>query len=507
MKDLLEIRKFIEENSRKTDMALCTLIRKSGSAYRGIGSKKIIPRRGASIGLLSGGCLEGAIEQTARERFDGMPFVASFSTLAEEDRLMGYQTGCQGAIEILFEKIPARGVNEDIWRRQIDLMVPFGAHIRHAGVAVKTAGEGIGFREFVDSRDIPEGFVFEPWIEPVHVVIVGCGADADAYLPLLQSLGWTFQFIDYRSGLTRENRFIGVKAEHVPLAEIPEHIPRGKSVAVLLMTHNYEADMEILRGLNHHRLGYVGCLGPERRYERMKADLRNIYGETLSEELQSVIAAPIGLFIHSGSPEAIALSAVAQIQNKLVESARESVWTMILAAGASSRFGGVKALAEWQGQSFISKALRTAKTFSGSSTLVVTGGHAESIVPHISGAETIFNEKWEEGMGTSIAKGVNAILEKDPQAGYVVILPVDQPLVDSKHLENLVRASQKSGRCVLTAGKDFTGPPAVIPKNYFKNAQGLHGDRGLKSVLESVDVITIEEISAARDIDTPAELS
>lgn len=505
MKDLFEIRKFIETHAVKEDLVLCTLIRKSGSAYRGVGSKKVVSRKKGSLGMLSGGCLEGAIDTAARERFDELPFVKSFSTLAEEDRLMGYQTGCQGVIEVLFEKIPAREGDEAEWRKKIDLLIPFGHPVRARGVALQIGGPCLGYREFIDSNRVSEEEIFEEWFAPVHAVIIGCGADADAYLPLFKSMGWSFQLMDYRRDLVKADRFFDVQAEHWPLEDLAAQVPQGDHVAVILMTHNYEADLEIVRGLRHHHLGYLGSLGPARRFERLQKDLQNFYGETLSEEFKSIVSAPIGLFPHSSSPETIALSAVAQIQQKLVETRRENVWTMILAAGASKRFGGVKALAEWQGKTFISRALTTAKTFSGSSTLVVTGGHAEALKPHLSGAETVFNEQWSEGMGTSISRGVRAIVEKDPTAGFVVVLPVDQPFVEAEHLEKLLNLSRKSGRCVLTEGDNFMGPPAVIPRAYFENAQTLNGERGLKSILKSSDISTVPGVRASRDIDTVAE--
>jgi xanthine dehydrogenase accessory factor len=499
MRDLIEIKNFIADHEGE-DLVICTLVRKSGSSYRSVGSKKIISLDGTSCGLLSGGCLENAIEMAARNYFAELPFIESFSTLSEEDRLFGYQTGCKGVIEILFEKLDPS---------KVDSYLPFGPKATAWGVRVGLAGDSLGVREFLDSPVHPRSadFFVEPWVFPLHLVLIGCGADADAYLPLARSLGWSIEFVDYRGDFAYAERFPGEKIRHLRLPQIGENIPQGRQVAVVLMTHNYEADLQILRDLKNHRLGYLGCLGPYKRYERLQSDLKNLYQEELSPQLKGVVSAPIGLFTHSSSPEAIALSVVAQIQEKLVEANAANTWTMILAAGASKRFGGAKALAEWKGQTLLARALQTAKEFSGPATLVVTGGHAEQIQSHLNEVQSIHNESWFEGMGTSIAKGIANIQERDPNVEYVVILPVDQPMVESAHLQNLLDESRKTGRCVLTAGAEALGPPAVIPRKFFGRAQGLRGDRGLKAVLRAADFAAIEGGFAALDFDTPQELA
>jgi xanthine dehydrogenase accessory factor len=500
MKDLVEIKKFIAARSQE-QLILCTLVHKIGSSYRGIGSKKILARDGKSSGLLSGGCLENAIEMKALENFDRLPFVESFSTLADEDRLLGYQTGCKGVIDVLFEKFDFDKIN---------LQIPFGSDAPAWGVRVGLRAPDLGQRSFVDGPSgvaLGEESLIEPWLSPLHLVIIGCGADADAYIPFARSLGWSLQFLDYRGDFATPDRFPGEHVEHQKLEKIAGRVPQGPHVAVILMTHNFEADLEILRGLKNHRVGYVGCLGPALRYEKLQNDLKSLYGESLSPHIKSVVSAPIGLFTHSSSPEAIALSVVAQIQEKLVEAPKENTWTMILAAGASKRFGSAKALAEWQGKTLLHQALQTARSISGPATLVVTGGHADLITPHLQEAHSTYNEAWSQGMGTSIAKGISSIRRRDPHAEYVIVLPVDQPLVDANHLKNLVRESKRTGRCVLTAGNNFMGPPAVIPRRLFAQAESLTADHGLKSVLPESEMATVDGVFAARDFDSPQELA
>jgi molybdenum cofactor cytidylyltransferase len=468
MRDLLDIRKFIVEAPPQERLALCTLTKKVGSSYRGVGAKKLVSLSGSSCGLLSGGCLEASIEKTARERWHEMPFTESFSTLSEEDRLLGYQTGCQGLIEILFQQVPLRGDDALEWKEKIDELLPY---------------------------------------DPIKLVLIGCGADAQAYRFMGRELGWQLHFIDYRRDLAQAEHFPDERVDYLPLKEIPAHIPEGDRTAVVLMTHNYEADLEILRGLKNHRLGYLGCLGPAIRYQKLKNDLWKLYDEKVSDHLDRVAHAPAGIFSHSSSPSEIALSILAQIQDHLIESKSLNAWTLILAAGASRRFGSVKAHALWRGQTFLERSLKTARSFSGiSRTLVVTGGHAEALSNDLKDIPNIYNPDWHEGMGSSIATGVKEIIRRDAKAEMIAILPVDQPLIEIAHLEDLLHQSRLSKRCALTAGKDFLGPPAMLPARYFGLAANLSGENGLKRILSPNDMIAVQSEAAAQDFDHPDDL-
>jgi xanthine/CO dehydrogenase XdhC/CoxF family maturation factor len=81
----------------------------------------------------------------------------------------------------------------------------------------------------------------------------------------------------------------------------------GPDAAVILMTHNFEHDREILRFLLTQNLEYIGALGPKKRTEQLLTELA----------VQSIpnLHAPIGLDIGAQTPETIALSIVSEIQS------------------------------------------------------------------------------------------------------------------------------------------------------------------------------------------------
>ncbi len=173
-----------------------------------------------------------------------------------------------------------------------------------------------------------------------------------------------------------------------------------------------------------------------------------------------------------------------------------NIWTIILAAGAGSRFGGPKALADWNGQTLLERAISCVPDHS--NVVVVTGAHKIKIPEP---CKNLLNPQWEEGMGTSIAAGLSYV--ESEGADIAVIVPVDQPFVTRGHLGRLIVSSLETNKCTLSQDKDIHGPPAAIPKKYFESLKLLK-NKGLKSVLS--DYALCQDDGVLLDIDTPEDL-
>jgi len=181
-------------------------------------------------------------------------------------------------------------------------------------------------------------------------------------------------------------------------------------------------------------------------------------------------------------------------------------WAIILAAGASSRFGSAKALAPWQGGTLLSKILDTANQVFDDRIICVTGGYAAQIQSHLSGTHFVFNENWQDGLGGSISAGINEVLKSCPDAPFVSLIPVDQPFITAVHLENLIEKARATEKCVLTQGGNIFGPPATIPCNFFHLLLQNKGDKGLKSVLQAAITVAVPGYNILLDIDTREDL-
>ena len=184
------------------------------------------------------------------------------------------------------------------------------------------------------------------------------------------------------------------------------------------------------------------------------------------------------------------------------------IFSLVMAAGKASRFGGAKLLAEYRGVSLVRRSLQLALQVTASKTVLIVGAEWQrvfidcgSLAPFI-----VRNEEYESGMASSIACGTRAI---QPVADAVMILLADQPLITADHLHSMEQAWRASPSLIIaTEFDEIAGPPVIFPAAYFAALLNLSGDAGARVVLEknSDRVIKIPFADAAMDIDTPEDL-
>ena len=85
------------------------------------------------------------------------------------------------------------------------------------------------------------------------------------------------------------------------------------------MTHNYLADVELLRTLLSSPVNYLGILGPKARTESLISQIQTDATVLTTGQLER-LHAPIGLDIGAETSEEVALAIIAEI--KAVDSAR-----------------------------------------------------------------------------------------------------------------------------------------------------------------------------------------
>jgi xanthine/CO dehydrogenase XdhC/CoxF family maturation factor len=102
MRDVLpEIQRWRGEGKQ---VAIATLIKAVGSSPRPLGSKLAISSDGEMAGSVSGGCVEGAVFEEAREVFqNGHPKRLHYGITDEQAWAVGLT--CGGEIEVLLERL------------------------------------------------------------------------------------------------------------------------------------------------------------------------------------------------------------------------------------------------------------------------------------------------------------------------------------------------------------------------------------------------------------------
>lgn len=102
MRDILP--EIEEWRGQGEEVALATVVRASGSSPRPVGAKLAVTRSGRMAGSVSGGCVEGAVFETAMDVLDsGTPRLVHYGISDE----MAWDVGlsCGGVIDVFIERL------------------------------------------------------------------------------------------------------------------------------------------------------------------------------------------------------------------------------------------------------------------------------------------------------------------------------------------------------------------------------------------------------------------
>ncbi|MCO5296788.1 MAG: nucleotidyltransferase family protein [Fimbriimonadaceae bacterium] len=179
---------------------------------------------------------------------------------------------------------------------------------------------------------------------------------------------------------------------------------------------------------------------------------------------------------------------------------------ILLAAGRSERMGGVnKLLAPW-GSGFVVEAVWKTMLGAGLERIVVVAGfEAPRVQAVLPGATVVRNARFEEGLGTSIAAGVEAAGAAE---GYLIVLG-DMPRVPPDHLRALVAERSEETTIVASRTEGRLGPPVLFGGAYRGELGALSGDEGARVLLHRhADQVRAVDLapSEAADIDHPQDL-
>ncbi|MDQ7829641.1 MAG: XdhC family protein [Armatimonadota bacterium] len=349
MKELLEILRAAEAGrTRGEAMALATIVGVRGSTYRREGARLLVGAGGSLTGNISGGCLEGDVQVVAGEVLaEGRPRLVTYDLTADDDLVWGLGLGCNGAIDVFVEPLDARGLAglaavRDLAAAErtaalVTVLAPAeaagtrltvypdgtlegalpaaGAADRVRRTALAVLAEGQSRRTTVEGDAGLLDLFVEVVRPPVRLVVCGAGHDATPLVARAVELGWRVVVVDRREAFLTSERFPGARFLQVPFREAGAALPADERTAVVVMTHNYLHDRDVLRGLLTRPAPYpfyVGLLGPRLRTEKMLAELA-AEGVTVPPALAPRLFAPVGLDIGSEGPDEIALAAVAEI--------------------------------------------------------------------------------------------------------------------------------------------------------------------------------------------------
>jgi len=187
-------------------------------------------------------------------------------------------------------------------------------------------------------------------------------------------------------------------------------------------------------------------------------------------------------------------------------SAAGEIAIIILAAGESSRMGRPKQLLLWQGRPLLCHVAKVALSVPKASVHVVLGANQQLVAESLHGLhlKLCINERWHEGMGSSVRIGVQAALAEQPATSAVLFLLCDQPLITVDLLHELILRHSEGAEIAATSYRDTLGVPALFAASLYPELLALQGDQGAKKIIqryqEQAAIVSFPE--AGMDLDT-----
>ena len=178
-----------------------------------------------------------------------------------------------------------------------------------------------------------------------------------------------------------------------------------------------------------------------------------------------------------------------------------SVAALLLAAGESTRMGGLKALLPWQGKSLLEYQVATLTSAGVSLTVVVLGHQSErlqALLMHRKRVRWVHNPDYRQGKTTSLKTGLRALLQAQgsslglPEASAVLVLNVDQPRypdtirqIMERHRRGVVNASAgQTWLITVPTYKGKGGHPVILSTSLMAELMEIsEEDMGLKAVV------------------------
>jgi molybdenum cofactor cytidylyltransferase len=183
----------------------------------------------------------------------------------------------------------------------------------------------------------------------------------------------------------------------------------------------------------------------------------------------------------------------------------------ILAAGASTRFGSAKQLANHKSSTLVSHCVEQCRQVRPPCTVsvIVGGPFLDAVVVELADkkVELIPNAEAHSGIASSIKTA--AKWAGDSGLGALLLVACDQVLLTSQDYSSLVYACMASNKPICCASySDSFGIPAIFRRSQFEDLCRLQGDRGAKSLIAERldDAYLVQLPHAAVDVDEPEDL-
>lgn len=341
MRDLAP--RLLEWQASGARCAVASVVAVRGSAPQQPGAALCVHADGTALGSVSGGCVEGAVYDLAREVLDsGQPRVVSFG-YSDDAFAMGLT--CGGEIDVFVQaveddtaRVLAAAHQAAAARRPVVVARVMSGPDGQAGGAVAVWKNGghlsstgraepdltvladarlmLGqdestVRTYGTGTSSETRVLFEAWSPSPRLLVFGANAHAAAVSQIGTFLGYHVTVCDARATLTTPERF---PHAHEVVVDWPHRYlaatATDRRTVVCVMTHDPKFDVPVLAEALGRPLAYLGALGSRRTQARRIHDLAEA---GVSPDAMARLHAPVGLDLGASTPQETAVSFAAEL--------------------------------------------------------------------------------------------------------------------------------------------------------------------------------------------------
>lgn len=303
---------------------LATVVATHGSAPRGPGAMLLVHEDGSVVGSISGGCVEGALYESALEALS--TGVARIENYGPDGDILAPGLTCGGSLSVLVERV--NHVSFPHLSIIVDELTAGRTCALHTTSPETGSTHTVVGHDSDHTRLTPDGSIVRVFVPAPRMVIVG-STDFAAEMSLLGArMGYRVTVCDARPLFVTATR---LPHAHDLVCEWPsDYVARERDGArldgrcvIIVLTHDPKIDVPVLvEGLDETRWPtppfYVGAMGSKTADSRRRGELRDA---GLGADRLARLHSPIGLPIGSGGPAETAVSIAAELIRLRADSA------------------------------------------------------------------------------------------------------------------------------------------------------------------------------------------
>ena len=185
---------------------------------------------------------------------------------------------------------------------------------------------------------------------------------------------------------------------------------------------------------------------------------------------------------------------------------KEPIGAVVLAAGESRRMGEPKQLLPVGGQPMVRRVTEAVCAAGLAQVVVVIGAHAEAVSQAVAGlpVELVLNERWQEGMTSSLHAGLCALR---PEIKAALVVLADQPWLTAELIRALVDCYRTTGAPVVAPFyQGQRGRPVLFDRALFPELLAARDDKSRREIIaqhrDQMARVEVKDPAIFRDIDT-----